>query len=324
MFQIGFFFFKIVVMKAAQINEYGGVEVITINDTDKPVLGSGQVLVDVHAASLNPFDSAVREGKMREMKQLDFPSTLGGDLAGVVYNVGDGITGLSAGDNVYGQASVFGGASGALAEFAATLASQIAKMPGGLSFEQAAALPLTGAAALQALDQHLQIQKGQRLLIQGGSGGIGTIAIQVAKHLGAYVAATVPPAGVDYAKEQGADEVIDYKSQDFTKLVSGYDAVLDLVGGEVLEKSIDCLNPGGKAVSTVSQADVQHAKERGIATIYQGTEVTAQKLDKLRGLAEQGVVNVNVDKVFTLDDTAHAFKYRETNVILGKVVIKIK
>lgn len=313
-----------VIMKAAEISQYGGPGVIKVNDANRPQIRDNQVLVEVHAASLNPFDSAVREGKMQEMKQLDFPATLGGDIAGVVYETGKDVKDFTSGDNVYGQASVFGGGSGALAEFAATPAKQIAKMPDGLSYAQAASIPLTGVAALQALTEHLELKKGQKLLIQGGSGGIGIIAIQIAKDIGAYVATTVSPKGLDYAKQLGSDEVIDYKSQDFTELVKDYDAVLDLVGGDVLNKSLGCLKSGGRAVSTVSEANKQHAKEKQIETIYQGTEVNTQKLDRLRELVDKDAISENIDKIFTLDEAAKAFEYRESNEVLGKVVMKIR
>lgn len=310
-------------MKAAQIYEYGGIDQIKLADTDKPNLAKGLVLVEVHAASINPFDTTAREGKARSMKQLDMPATLGGDIAGIVAEVGSDVDDFSVGDKVYGQASLFGGGSGAFAEFAATPAKQIAKMPGGIGFEQAAALPLTGVAALQALTEHLELQPNQKLIIQGGSGGIGTVAIQLAKHIGAYVAVTVSPKGIEYAKQLGADKIIDYKSQDFSELVHGFDAVLDLVGGEVLEKSIDCLRAGGKAVSTVSEADKQHAKDKNIEAIYQGTVVNTDKLNKLRELVEQGVIKENVDKTFPLSQIREAFMARESGDTLGKVIVKV-
>ncbi len=310
-------------MKAVRINEYGGVDALKIVEIDKPPLAAGQVLVEVRSASINPFDTIVREGKARSMKELDLPVTLGGDIAGVITEVGNEGSGFEVGDKVYGQASVFGGGSGAFAEFAATPAEQIAKMPGGLSYEQAAALPLTGAAALQALREHLDIQPGQKLLIQGGSGGIGTIAIQIAKHFGAYVAVTVPSEGIDYAKELGADEVIDYKTQDFAELIKDYDAALDLVGRDIFDKSIDCLKPGGKAVSLVAEADEEHAKLKGVTAITQGTVVSTDKLNSLRELVEQGVIQQNIDKVFSLSDVKEAFQAREGSGILGKIIIKI-
>lgn len=311
-------------MKAARISEYGGVDKIEVVDTDKPAPGNGQVLIEVHTASLNPFDTAVREGRMRSMKELDMPVTLGGDIAGVIAETGEGIDGFSIGDKIYGQGSVFGGGSGAFAELAATKATQVAKMPSNLSFEQVAGLPLTGVAALQGLREHLNLQSGQKILIQGGSGGIGTMAIPLAKHFGAYVATTVPPESVEYTKELGADEVIDYKSQNFNEIIRDYDAVFDLVGSETLERSIDVLKPGGKAVSTVSKADEEHARQRDVTVIYQGTKVTTEALDQLRELVEKDVLRPHVDKTFTLDEIQNAFRAREEDNTLGKIVIKIK
>jgi NADPH:quinone reductase-like Zn-dependent oxidoreductase len=310
-------------MKAAQINQYGGIDAIKVVETDKPSIKDGQVLIEVHAASLNPFDTAVREGKMRSMKELDMPVTLGGDIAGIVAKLGENADGFSLGDKVYGQASVFGGGSGAFAEFAATKATQIAKMPSNSNFEQAAGLPLTGVAALQGLREHLDLQSGQKILIQGGSGGIGSVAIPLAKHFGAYVATTVPPEGIAYAKKLGADEVIDYKSQNFSEIIRDYDAVFDLVGSETLERSIDVLKPGGKAVSTVSKADEEHARQKDVTTIYQGTKVTTEALDQLREFIQKDALHQNVDKTFSLDEIREAFKAREEDNTLGKIIVTI-
>src|SRR5690606_10107573 len=202
-------------MKAAQINNYGDPSVVQIAEVDQPQLTEAQVLVEVHASSLNPFDTTVREGHMKDAIPLQFPATLGGDIAGVVVKAGTGVERLKPGDKVYGQANVVAGNSGAFAELAATKASQLAKMPSNLSFEQAAAMPLVGVSALQALSEHINLKAGQNIFIHGGAGGIGTIAIQIAKHIGAYVATTATGEGIDYVKKLGADQVIDFKSEDF-------------------------------------------------------------------------------------------------------------
>jgi NADPH:quinone reductase-like Zn-dependent oxidoreductase len=221
----------------------------------KPSAGEGQVLVKVRASSINPFDSTVLHGYAQKMMPLVLPVTLGGDIAGVVEAVGAGVSEFSAGDRVYGQANAVGGNTGAFGEYAVTSAGQVAKAPTGLSFEEAAAIPLTGVSAMQALMGHIKLAAGQKILIQGGSGGIGTVAIQLAKHLGAYVATTVPAMAMDYAKTLGADEVMDYKARDFTEVIKDYDAVFDLVGGEVFEKSFEVVKKGGVLVSMVAPVD---------------------------------------------------------------------
>jgi NADPH:quinone reductase-like Zn-dependent oxidoreductase len=309
-------------MKAAQINEYGDASVVQINEVDKPAAGEGQVLIEVHASSLNPFDSKLRDGAMPNIP-LKFPATLGGDIAGVVVEIGPGASDFAVGDKVYGQAAVVAGNSGAFAEYAATKVGQIAKAPANLDFAEAASLPLVGVSAVQALAEHINLQPGQKILIHGGSGGIGSIAIQVAKHLGAYVATTAPGEAMDFVKGLGADEVIDFKTQDFTTLVHDYDAVFDTVGGDVFEKSLGVLKQGGVAVSMIAHVEDAAAQQHGVTAISQGTKVTTEKLEKLAKLVEDGVVTPQVAKVFPLGQVQEAFRFRETQHYTGKVVLQI-
>lgn len=311
-------------MKAAQINEYGDASVVTINEVDQPTASKGQVLVEVYASSLNPFDTTVRAGYIKETISLQFPATLGGDIAGIVREVGEGVTSIAVGDRVYGQANVVAGNSGAFAEFAATSAGQVAKAPKGLDFRYAAALPLVGVSALQALTQHTRLQSGQKIFIHGGAGGIGTIAIQIARNIGAYIATTATGQDIDRVKQLGADEVIDYKSQDFTEVLNGYDAVFDTVGGDDFNKSLNILKQGGKAVSMIAQADAAKAEELGVTAHTQSTRVTTEALDKLRELVESGVVTPQVGEVFPLEQIREAFEAREAGAIHGKAVISIK
>lgn len=310
-------------MKAAQINEYGDPSVITIVETDKPTIAAGKVLVEVHAASINPFDSKIREGAMKEMIPLRFPVTLGGDIAGTVVEIGQGVSGLRSGDKVYGQANVVAGNSGAFAEFALTSADQVAKAPENLDFVQSASLPLVGVSALQALVHHINVQSKQKLFIHGGAGGIGTVAIQIAKHLGAYVATTATGEGLAYVKQLGADEVIDYTSQDFSQILRDFDAVFDTVGGDDFVKSFATLRQGGCAVSMIAQPDEETAKEHGITAIMQSTHVTTTALDELRELIENDIIKPHVDTVFPLDQVQEAFRARETGSVKGKVVLTI-
>ncbi len=310
-------------MKAAQINDYGDASVVKVTDIDKPTINNDQVLVEVHASSLNPFDTMVRTGYLKEAVPLQLPVTLGGDIAGIISEIGENVENLSVGDKVYGQANVVAGNSGALAEYAATSYKQVAKMPESLDFEQAASLPLVGVSAWQAIVSHINLQSGQKILINGGSGGIGTVAIQIAKHLGAYVAATAADDGLEYVKELGADEVIDYKSQDFSEILRDYDAVFDTAGGDSLDKILTILKPGGIAVSMAGQPNEDKAKELQVTAIGQSTHVTTEALTSLKELIESGVVTPHVDKVFNLDDISEAFTVRESGKVKGKVVIKI-
>lgn len=310
-------------MKAAQINEYGGPDKIKVNQVDKPSINVDQVLVEVHAASLNPFDTMVREGKLKDAVPLEFPITLAGDIAGIVAEVGENVSDVQVGEKVYGQAHAVGGNSGALAEYAATNASQIATMPNNLNFEQAASLPLVAASAWQAIVEHIGLTKGQKLFIHGGAGGIGTIAIQIAKNLGAYVATTATGEGIDMVKKLQADEIIDYKSEDFTNNLKEYDAVFDTTNGSEFNKAIRILKTGGVGVSMLVKADEELVEKRSIKAITQSTKVTSEVLKHICELVETGVVTPQVGKVFSLSDIQQAFTARENGQVNGKVVVSI-
>lgn len=309
-------------MKAAQISEYGDPSVVQVNEADKPVIKSNQVLVEVHAASLNPWDTTVRSGKAKDSMPLQFPATLGGDIAGLVVELGEDTSGLALGDRVYGEAGLTGG-SGGFAEFAAAKAELLAKLPDGFEFQEAAALALTGVSAIQALEEHLKIQSGQKILIHGGAGGIGSLAVQLAKHIGAHVISTAGTEDLEFVRQLGADEVIDYKTQKFEELLSDLDAVFDTVGGETRDKSFKVLKKGGVIVSMLGGND-ELAKQYGVTSIGQVTHASTAKLEKLAKLANDGVLKVQIEKVFPLEQIQEAFKTRETGNIRGKIVISIK
>lgn len=311
-------------MKAAQLNEYGGKEVLkTTNDAPKPKSNVDQVLVEVEAAGVNPFDIAVRSGFARQMAELSFPATLGGDAAGTVAEIGDDVTGFEIGEKVYGQASPLSG-QGSFAEFTPINASQLAKQPKDVDAVTAAALPLVSVSAYQALVQTIDLQPGQKILIHGGGGGIGSVAIQLAKDLGAYVATTARGSEADYVKSLGADEVIDYETQDFSQIIKDYDAVFDTVGGETNLKSYSVLKEAGALVSMAAQPDEELVAKNKIKYTYQFTQVTTDKLNKIAELVDGGKLKVNVDKVFPLDQAAEALEYLKTGHPRGKVVIQIK
>src|SRR5215216_516430 len=229
-------------MKSIQIKRYGNSDVVEVNDTASvPTVSTGKVLVNVKASGVNPVDWKIREGYFQQMTPLQFPSTLGMDFSGIVKQIGedDISSDFKEGDEVYGQASVFSGGSGAFAELALANKDSVAHKPKTLNHVEAAALPLVGVSAWQALVEKIGLSKDQKILIHGGAGGIGSIAIQLAKHLGAYVATTVSTNDKQFVKEElGADEVIDYKTQTFEDLLPHeYDAVFDTVGGETYTRS---------------------------------------------------------------------------------------
>ena len=307
-------------MKAAQISEFGHADVITIVDVPQPETAPGQVLIAVRAASINPFDTIVREGAISSVQP---PFTLGGDIAGVVVEVGDGVGGLITGDKVYGQANVVAGNTGAFAEFAATKASQIAVIPHTTNFQQAAALPLTGVSALQVITTHMQLKEGQKILIHGAAGGIGTMAVQIAKHIGAHVTGTATGEGIEYVTKLGADEVVDYMSQAFDEAEGVYDAVFDTVGGETYERSFKTLKPGGILVSMTMQPDAELMDRYGVRAVAQQTRMSSEDLAALAKLVDAGVVTPHVDVVYPLDQVADAFAARESGKVKGKVVLEI-
>ena len=311
-------------MKAAQINTYGDVSVIEINEVEIPEITDKQVLIEVHAASINPFDTTIRSGAAKDSIPLELPITLGGDIAGIVQKIGADVTSLSSGDRVYGQANVVSKSSGAFAEYAAAASTQVTRVPEGLEFIEAASRPLVGASALQALTMHIELQPDQKLFINGGAGGIGSIAIQAAKHIGAYVATTATGEGIEFVKSLGADEVIDYQVEDFTQTLQNYDAVFDTVGGDDFNRTFQVLSEGGVAVSMVAEPDEALAAQHGIMAIKQTTHVTTEILEELNRLIETGAVTPQVDTVFPLEDVRAAFEARESGVVHGKVVLRIR
>lgn len=311
-------------MKAVQIKQYGGTEAIEINqDVTKTDAQSGQVVVEVHAASLNRIDTIIRSGFMDQMMPLKFPSTLGGDFAGVVTEIGEGVTGLNVGDEVYGQAGALMGGTGSLAEYTAASNGKVSKKPTSIDMTQSASLPLVGASAIQGIEEHANIQRGQKILVHGGAGGIGSLAIQLAKLRGAYVATTVSTDDIEFAKSLGADEVVDYKTQDFTTIIKDYDAVF-ATAQPSLNDSVKVLKKGGILVSMVGAADEALTKEYEVTVIPQMTQVSTEQLTRLAQLIDSGEVKPQVDKVFTLDQVKEAFDYFEHQNPRGKVVVTIK
>ena len=310
-------------MKAARIHEYGSRDKIVIEEIDKPQILPSQALVEVHAASINPFDTTVREGLVKELVP-GLPATLGGDLAGVVSVVGSEVKNFSVGDKVYGQASIVAGNSGAFAEFAATSADQLGKIPPSLDFYQAAGLPLVGSAAIQGIKEHMQLRPGQKILIHGGAGGIGTVAIQIAKNIGASVATTASGEGIGYVIRLGADEVIDYKTQKFEEVLSDVDAVFDTIAGETYKRSFKVLKKGGVIVSMLERPDEELMEKYGVNAIGQQTKVSTERLDELSRLVEDRVISAHVGKVYPFGQVRDAFAARESGQAVGKLVLKIK
>lgn len=313
-------------MKAAQYQRYGGPEVIEINENaPKPTAASGQVLVEVYAASLNPIDWKVRAGYFKSMP-LKFPVTIGGNFSGVITQLGESVSEFKVGNEVFGQALVLNGGSGSLAKFTASNVANTALKPKSINHVEAASLPLVGTSTIQALEEHIGLGKAgnKKILIHGGAGGIGTIAIQLAKYLGAYVATTVSTDDKEYAKQLGADIVIDYKNEKFEDMLKDYDAVFDTVGGDTTDRSFKVLKRGGVLVSMVGEPTKELAKKFNVTAIGQMTNTDVNHLKRLAELVDNGVIKPQVDKVFPLEQAREAFEYLEKSHPRGKVIVKIK
>jgi NADPH:quinone reductase-like Zn-dependent oxidoreductase len=315
-------------MKSAQINRYGSSDVIEIkqNTTASLPISSGKILVDVKASGVNPVDWKIREGYMQQMMPLQFPATLGMDFSGIIKDVGSSqdisTADLKKEDEVYGQASVTKGGSGAFADMAVTNADNIALKPKSLSFEEAAALPLVGVSAWQALVENMNLSQGRKILIHGGAGGIGSVAIQLAKNMGAFVTTTVNSDDAQYAQSLGADEIIDYKKHDFEKLVNDYDAVYDTVGGQTYTKSFNVLKKGGIIVSMLEQPNTDLMQHFGVKSIFLLTQVNRERLTQLANWVDQNNIKINIDKIFSLDETAKALDYVKDVHPRGKVILR--
>jgi len=308
-------------MKAAQINKYGSSEVVEINNNaPKPAVLPGQLLVEVYAAGVNPIDWKIREGYI----PLKFPATLGGDFSGVVADVGEDVSGFKKGLEVYGYASILGGGSGSFAEFVSVDAKAMALKPKNITHVEAGALPLTGVSAWQSLVDHMGLTGGKKILIHGGAGGIGSIAIQLARHLGAFVATTVSAKDMQYVQGLGADEAIDYKNQKFEDILHNYDAVFDTVGGETYVRSFKVLRKGGIIVSMLEQPPSDLIKQYGVNAIGQLTQVNSERLSKLAELVDKRAIKVYIEKTFPLEQAGEALAYLQSGHPRGKVVLKMK
>jgi NADPH:quinone reductase-like Zn-dependent oxidoreductase len=310
-------------MKSVQIKRYGGSDVVELNDTASvPSVSVGKILVDVKASGVNPADWKVREGYFQQMAPLQFPSNLGFDFSGTVKQLGEDVpSDFEQGDEVYGQTPVLSGGSGAFAELVLVDKDSITHKPKTLNHIEAAALPTVGVSSWQALVENIGLSKGQKILIHGGAGGIGSIAIQLAKHNGAYVSTTVNANDKVFVQELGADHVIDYMSQNFEDLLHDYDSVFDTVGGETYKRSFKVLKKGGIIISMLDQPNSELMNQYNVKAIFQFTQADRQRLTKLAGWVDQNNIRVNTDRTFLLDEADKALEYQKDVHPRGKVVL---
>ena len=333
-------------MKAFLLDSYGGADHVRAGDVPEPELRAGDVMIQVHAAGVNPVDARIREGDFKAFLRYRLPIVLGCDVAGVVVGVGANVRRFTVGDEVYARPG--DQRIGAFAEKIAIDEDEVARKPHKLTMEEAASIPLVGLTAWQALVERADLQRGQKVLIHAGSGGVGTFAIQLAKHLGATVATTTSTANVDLVKKLGADVVIDYKKEDFADKLRDYDVVLNSLDKATLERSLRVLKPGGRLISISGPPNAAFARTLGLSWILRtimsalsyGIRVKAKRrgvqysflfmradgnqLAKITSLIDRGIIRPVVDRIFPFAATTDAMAYVEEGRAKGKVVVSMK
>lgn len=308
-------------MKAVRIHEYGNREVLAFEDAPMPSITSNEVLVRVVAASVNPVDWKIREGYLKEMISYQLPLTLGWDVSGVVTAVGTNVTRFREGDAVYSRPDIK--RNGTYAEYVVIQESEVALKPLTISHNEAASLPLAGITAWEVLITSAQLSAGQRVLVHAGSGGVGSLAIQLAKSRGAYVIATTSGKNQALVASLGADEVIDYQTQNFTETLRDIDVVFDTLGGDIQESSWSVLKQGGILVSIVSPPSEEKAKELGVRSAFVFIEPNAYILEQLAKLVEQGELRPIIGAEFALQDIVKAHALSESGRTVGKIVLYV-
>ena len=333
-------------MKAFLVKRYGKKEKLQLTVIAEPVVKENDVLVQIHSAGVNLLDTKIKNGEFKMILPYKTPFTLGHDVAGVVTKVGSKVSKFKVGDEVYSRPADY--RIGTFAEMIAINESDVALKPNNITMEEAASIPLVGLTAWQALIEKANLKKGQKVFIQAGSGGVGTFAIQLAKHLGATVATTTSSANIDLVKSLGADVVIDYKKEDFETILKDYDVVLNSQDTKTLEKSLRILKPNGKVISIsgpptpefgeeiganwflkialkfLSAGIRKKAKKLGVNFSFLFMRAEGDQLSKITKLIESGVIKPVMDKVFSFEQTNEAMSYVEAGHAKGKVVVKVK
>jgi len=330
-------------MKAFIVERYGDADAVRASEMPEPQVGEDDVLVQIHAASVNPLDLKTRDGDFKAILPYRVPFVLGNDLAGVVVGVGARVSRFTVGNEVYARPDKY--RIGTFAERIAVADADLALKPTSISMAEAGSLPLVALTAWQALVERGNVQPGQKVLIHAGAGGVGSIAIQLAKHLGATVATTASRSNADFVREFGADTVIDYRTHDFEQILSGYDLVLDSLGGENLEKSLRVLKPRGQAIGIAGPPDPAFAREAGSNPVlrlaiaglsgkirrqanrlgvryeFLFVRVSGDQLRQITTLVDHGVLRPVVGKIFGFDQTPQALQSLSKGGIRGKAVI---
>jgi NADPH:quinone reductase-like Zn-dependent oxidoreductase len=333
-------------MKALILKKYGKPDQVQFADIPRPAIKPDELLVRIHAVGLNPIDTMIPKGSFKPILRFQLPATLGSDLAGVVVETGSRVTRFRVGDAVF--ASVFDLGNGSLAEFAAVPESAAALKPANLDFVQAASVPMVGLTAWQAFKERARVKPGQKVFIPAGSGGIGTFAIQLAKHLGAKVGTTTSTGNVELVRSLGADEIVDYKKHEFEAVLNDYDVVLGTVRGDAIQKSLQILKTESSVVSLVGPPDaafarargmnvlmkfvfgllsgkiIRQAKKRGAAYSFLFVHPDGGQLGEIGELLKAGKIRPVIDRIFPFDQAKDALAYLEKGRARGKVVVQMK
>ena len=333
-------------MKAFQIKKYGKKEKLQLSEVAEPTVKENEVLVEIHAAGINLLDTKIKTGEFKIFLPYKTPLTNGHDMAGVVVKVGSGVSKFKVGDEVYARVGDY--RIGTFAEYISVRENDLALKPKNLTMVEAASIPLVGLTVWQALVERANLKKGQKVFIQAGSGGVGTFAIQFAKNLGATVATTTSTVNIEMVKSLGADVVIDYKKENFEKVLTGYDVVLNSQDAKTLEKSLRILKPGGKLISISGPPDTDFAVQMGspwylklvMKLLSFGVKKRAKRLNvnysflfmkaegdqlsEITALIDSGKIRPVIDKVFPFEQTNDAMAYVETGRAKGKVVVRVK
>jgi len=309
-------------MKAIRIHNYGGPEVLQYEDAPSSKPAPGEVLIRVHAAGVNPADWKVREGHFRQLVQHKFPLILGWDLSGVIEEVGPGVSKFKKGDEVFSKPD--GSRDGAYAEYVVVRESEVALKPKSLHHVYAAAVPLAGITAWQALFDVGQLKRGQRVLIHGGSGGVGHFAVQFAKWKGAHVIATASTKNQQLLQEIGVDQPIDYTTQRFEQITRNVDVVLDTIGGDTQERSRKVLKKRGLLASVVQSPDAEKAKEFGVRSAFVLSQPNGNELAEIAALIDSGNLKVVLDRILPLSEARRAHELSQNGHARGKIVLRVK
>ncbi|MHC5933095.1 NADP-dependent oxidoreductase [Nostoc sp.] len=304
-------------MKAIVIKAYGNDDVLNYADVERPKAKADEVLVKVHVAGVNPVDWKIRNG-LGERLGLKLPIVLGGEIAGTIERIGDDVSGFKEGDAVYGIIR-----SGGFAEYAIAKMGDIAAKPRSLDFENTAAIPLGALTAWQALFDLAQLSSGQRILITGASGGVGSLAVQLAKAKGAYVIGTASGRNEDFVRNLGADEFVDYTKQNFEAVVKDVDVVFDAVGGDTFEKAFKTLKKGGFLVTSVAFPSEEKAQEFGVKAARVQCKPNVDQLAAISALVDEGTLKAHVATVLPLVEVKKAFQLSESGRTRGKIVLQI-